>query len=330
MFFVKRRFSAKIWLVMLCLLFVGCSSIGVLKTHFKGGYYLENEQYEDGVASLYPDYLKNPDDPTINYYLGRFYLAEDQAGEALKHMKQAVRYQPDDADYQFWLGVAYWSAMDSKNERKCYEKAIAIDPDYMAAYVYLGHNFLDAGNPSEALKNYDKALKIYPYQPEALYNRAVALQESGRRTDELNAWKQYLKYYPDGSLARDATAALNSKGDFTYRNYAIGPRLLTLEWVQFEKGDSTIHDDAKPSLHVVGSMLESNKALSLVIESYYKGDESLAKERADSVKRFILNAYSDVEPDRITARFFGRPERVLADKKIYYLDSSIVFKTVKK
>lgn len=324
---ILRKNRLYITLIILSLTF-GCSFVGSVGHHIKGSYYLNEENYDEGVKTFSATLKKNPDEPTANYYMGRYLLALNRPEEALPFLSKAASLEPDKAENQFWLGVAYWSVMDYSKERKCYQKAIDLDVTHVAAHVYLGHNYLDGGSLREALKYYDKALKLDPYQPEALYNRALVLHQLKLYQDETKAWKKYLSYYPDGSLAREAAHNLNLKGDFSYRNHKIGPRLVTLEWIKFKPKSNDISTDAIPSLKVVGSIMETNKKVNIVIESYYKGNNDLARQRAQAIKDYILKKYPEVDAGRLKIKYHDSPERILAGKKIFSLNTSINFNSI--
>ena len=313
--------------IILIALISGCATVGSMGTHIRGSYYLDQGYYQKGLNDFSTRVKKSPDDSTANYYLGRFLLALDRPGEALPYLKQAAALSPNDSETLFWLGVAYWGVMDFSNERTAYQKVLAINPTHIPAHVYLAHNYLDAGQKSEALKQYEAALKLDEYQPEALFGKATTLKELGRTKEEIEAWKKYLKYYPDGSLAREATVNLNQRGDFTYRNHQIGLRMLTLDWIYFEPGTANLKWEAKPSLKVVGNIMDSYKKFNMVIESYYRNNPQLAQARGEAVKNYILEEFPNVTPQRLSVRSIGRPERVKAGRKIYTINGSIVFKT---
>jgi tetratricopeptide (TPR) repeat protein len=313
--------------IILIALISGCATMGSVGTHIRGSYYLDRGDYQKGLNDFTDRVKESPDDSTANYYQGRFLLALDRPGEALPYLKKATTLSPNNSETWFWLGVGYWGVMDFSNERAAYKKVIDINPTHIPAHVYLAHNYLDAGQKNEALKQYEAALKLDEYQPEAFYGKAMALKELGRSKEEVKAWKEYLKYYPDGSLGRDAALNLNERGDFTYRNHQIGLRMVTLDWIYFEPGTSNLKWEAKPSLKVVGNILDSYKKFDLVIESYYRDKPNLAQARGDAVKNYILEEFPHVTPQRLSVRSIGRPERVKAGRKIYVLNGSIVFKT---
>lgn len=292
-----------------------------------GPYYLEQEQYEEGIRVMGEQLKENPDDAASAYYVGRYYLAMNKPKDGLPYLQKAVRLAPENADYVFWTGVAYWAMMDFDREKAAYEKAISLDPKHVSAHLYLGHGYTDRGEWAQALKQYDVVLKLDPYNPEALYNRARALGGLDRTSDEIAAWKQFLEFYPDGSMAMAATEQLNLHGDFTYRNYIIGKRNVTLRNMTFKPGTNVLDADARASLAVLGAMLRVNKALVVNIVAYAKGDAPLAKARATAVRDYMLNGNPDVDRSRLPLSWFGTAEEVQVGDKTFALDQSVNFIT---
>jgi tetratricopeptide (TPR) repeat protein len=317
--------DAKSWIVLFILMLslFGCTSL-------KGERLLKNEQYQDGLATFKDIVQEEPKNPEAQYYLGRFYLALERPEEALPHLKRAVQGDPAKADYHFWLGVAYWAIRDFESERNSYIKALAIDPQDVPARLYLAHTFLDSGEWQAALDNYDLLLRREPYNPEALYNRALALTELGRPIEESKAWKQYLEYYPQGKWALRAVDHLNELGDFSYRNFTIGYRRVTLEHISFSPNSAKLLSKGKPSLQVLGTILSINDQVWLEIVCYKNGDPSLAAARATAVRDYLLQEFPRLKPSRIGARGIGRKERIKTGSKVYLLDDSTTFITTKK
>ena len=301
----------------------GCMSL-------KGERLLKNEKYQDGLATFTGIVQEEPQNPEAQYYLGRFYLALERPEEALPHLKRAVQGDPAKADYHFWLGVAYWAIRDFDFERKSYLQALAIDPKHVPARLYLAHTFLDSGEWQEALDNYDLLLRQEPYNPEALYNRALALAELGWAKEETKAWKQYLEYYPEGKWALRAVDHLNQLGKFSYRNFTIGYRRVTLEHLPFLPGSAKMLSQGKPSLQVLGTILSINDKIYLEVVCYKNGDPALATARAKAVRDYLLQEFPRIKPVRLGARGIGNKERIKAGRKVYLLDDSTTFITTGK
>ncbi|MBT8763979.1 tetratricopeptide repeat protein [Desulfohalobiaceae bacterium Ax17] len=295
-----------------------------------GKRFLVEERYEEGIRAFEQVLQEDPENHEANYYIGRFYLAQEKPDKALPYLRRAVQLAPDKADYHFWLGVAYWAVRDFENERKSYRQALKLNKDHVPARLYLAHNLLDSGQWEAALKEYDGVLKNDPYNPEALYNRGLALKKLNKPVEEINAWKKYLKYYPRGRWALQAVDHLNALGDFSYRNFTIGYRRVTLKNISFTPGTDNILLEAKPSLKVLGGILSINKKIVLKIIGYKKGDPVLAKARAKAVKDFLLKNFPDIDPARLTYDGFGRAERVRFENKTYFLNESISFVTLRK
>jgi tetratricopeptide (TPR) repeat protein len=302
---------------------MGCSSM-------LGRYYLASEQYEDGVRRFDQEVRAHPDDPAANYYLGRLYLAQENPEQALPFLRRAVELEPDKPDYHFWQGVGCWAVMDFEGERSSYQRALELDPTYIPARLYLGHNLLDSGQWESALTQYQEVLAQDPRNPEALYNQGLALRNLKRFAEEAQAWKEYLKYYPEGRWALQAVDHLNGLGDFSYRNFTIGYRRVTLEQIPFASGSAKLLSTGKPSLQVIGSILAVNQGIDLEIVGYKTNDAVLAAARAAAVRSYLVEQFPAIQPSRLKTRGESRPEAIETEKGVYHLDESTAFITVKK
>lgn len=317
------RLQFLILTICLILALLGCA-------RFTGNYYLENEQYDEGIHTFERMVREDPNDAVANYYVGRFYLAQEKPEKALPFLSRAAELKPEDADNHFWLGVARWAAMDFEAERKSYLRALAVDQNHIPARLYLAHNYLDNGEWKKALKNYDMILMKDRYNPEALYNRGLALQQLRRPADEIEAWKGYLKYYPDGRWALRAVDHLNALGDFSYRNFTIGYRRVTLGAISFKPGSAKLLSEGRPSLRVVGAIMSINKHIDLEIVCYKKGHPDLALARAKAVRDCLLEYSPTILPSRLKARGEGRAEKTRVNGRTYYLEQAVCFVTANR
>lgn len=313
------------WLLGICLLLavLNCS-------HPSGKHYLENEQYAEGIRVFQDILRQDPSNAAANYYLGRFYLAQEKPEQAMVYLQRATELAPREADYHFWQGVAYWAVMEFEKERLSYQQALALDKNHIPALLYLAHNLLDEGAWKKALAQYDTVLQKDRHNPEALYNRGLALQQLDKPAEEIDAWKGYLKYYPDGRWALRATDHLNGLGDFSYRNFAIGYRRVTLARIPFSPGSAKLPSTGKPSLQVLGSILSINKKIELEIWGYNKNNPALATARAKAVRDYLLQNFPTIDPSRLKYLGQGSAEKVEIEDRTYRLNESISFVTTSK
>ena len=292
----------------------------------QGQYYLETEKYKTGLATFKENVRKNPDDAIANYYLGRFYLAENQSQKGIRYLRRSAQLNPDRADTFFWAGVARSQLKQPIRERKNYIKALSLDNQHLQARTYLAHNQFENGNYKAALKNYDGVLSLQPANPAALYNRAEILKRLGKKSQEKTALKRYLSYYPSGSFARRAVYRLNAMGDFEYRNYIIDRRTVTLKAIEFVPSTAEISSVSRPSLDVLGAILDNNQRISLNIVVYQKSNKKLAESRAKSIKTYLLEKFPRIRAERLKLSWFGVPEKIKTQgKKVLKVDTSINF-----
>ncbi len=317
-----RLISVAVQLVIL-LLASGCAQLA-------GPYYLNHGEFEDGIRVLSEELADNPDNAVASYFLGRYYLAVEEPGQAVEYLEKAAQLDPEDADYRFWSGVAYWALEDFREEQESYRQALAIDAENISANLYLAHSYLDEGKLDQALELYDKVIKLDKYNPQALYNRADILTRKGAAEQAVKEWKKFLEYYPDGSLAVYGTEKLNRLGDFTYRNFILGKRNVTLRTIRFKTGSVRSDLESNLSLRVLAAIMEADRNCAFHIVAYSKGNPELAKARARQIRDYILNAHPHIDSGRLPLSWFGVAEQVQRGGKTFRLDDSIRFITVLK
>lgn len=321
---MKIRLAAVLAVLMVCAGLTGCIS------SLTGAHYLQQEEYDKGIVSLKQQLAESPGDASANYYLGRMYMAKKEPKVALPYLERAAQLDPESAEYAFWVGVANWALLDFDAERQAYMRAIELDGRHISAHLYLGHNYLDRGEWEKALARYDRVLELDEYNPEALYNRGEALYALGRTDEAVKAWQEFLEAYPDGTLAFRAADWLNQFGDYTYRNFIIGQRKITLRVPQFEQGATTLSltKESKPSLSVLGAMLDNNRKLEIHVVAFNASGAEEAKAMAQTTRDYIVSMWPEVAPSRLRLSWFGEGEKVQTVNGPKVIDKTVKFITV--
>jgi tetratricopeptide (TPR) repeat protein len=189
--------------------------------------------------------------------------------------------------------------------------------------LYLGHNYMDRNQWKTALNQYDRVLAINPAVPDALYNRALVFRQLGRKADEKIAWISYLNRYRYGKWALRAVEHLNGYGDFSYRIYLLRSRRIVVPAINFEPAVSTLKTESLQAIKSIGDVLSKKRALSLHVITYIKDNPNLAKSRAKVIKEYILEAFPEIEPSRLTVSWFGVPEKINSGNRVYVLNESV-------
>ena len=316
-------------LMLLVLLLTGCEvkDLGSsLRYKLQGEYYLQQESYSQGAETFAEALRESPSNDDALYYYGRFLLAGKEPGKAIPYLQKAVALESGNADYLFWLGVAYGEKGDREQERRKYLQTLEKDPDHVQALIYLGHNYLRTGELEKSLKNYQKALTLNPYDPQALYNRGLILRRMKREPEERLAWKMYLDFYPAGAFARRAADRLNILHDYSYRNYELGFRTVTLTEIRFLPFTSQLSAEAVKSLDLVGATLVNMGYGTLQVLVFQLNNIELARERAQSIRRYLYKKYPDLRKEsRVRLSWFATAERRIIDGKKLEIDESVQF-----
>jgi len=303
-----------------------CSCSG----QFAGKSYLANKNYDGCIEEMSKMSTEDPTNDTAAYYLGRCYLAKKVSEKSLPALKKAVSLDPQNAEYHFWLAINYWVLADFDKELQEYSKAIELKPDFISAYLYMGHSYFDKGNWKKAIAYYDRVLKTDPYNPEALFNQSEARWQLGERAELASTWKKYLDYYPDGVKGIRATNRLNALGDFSYRNYLIGQRIMTLKTPEFKTERPDITYESMASTAVIAAIMEEKKDIKINVVTFVNGNKELAKERSFEIRKQILAGHPDIKSSRILLSWFGGPNKVKTSEGIKTINETVLFVTEAK
>ncbi len=293
-----------------CLVFLlnACSVGQTMRSSFQGDRYMEAKDYRQGELTFRDYVAQNPNDPVANYYLGRFLLAQNKPKQALPYLKNAASQDGKNADYLFWQGVALGELGDAKMERQSYQRALAINERHVQALTYLGHNQFRGKEYEAALVTYDKVLAIWPNSPSALYNQALTARILNRVPEEKAGWLAYLRRYRAGDLAIRATDYLNQLGNFDYQNQNLGGRIVTLPKIWFEPFSDELTPGSLRSLDVVGETAMNMDKGKLQVVVFQQNNKDLAKARAISIKRYLVQKFPGITPEKIGISWFGQPE----------------------
>ena len=221
--------------------------------------------------------------------------------------------------------MAFGGLNDVKNEEASYTEALQLDTDHLQSLIYLGHIHLQKKQFQTALDLYSQALDIWPDSPAALYNRALILHQLGRSPEERRGWLEYIARYPSGEMARKATDYLNMLGDFTFRNHRLGEQTATIEKIWFEPFSSILDASSYASLNVIGANFENLNKGTLQIVVYQKNNKDLAREKAQAIKRYLIDEFPAIEPNEIGISWFSEPHKLTIKKKSLTIDESVSF-----
>lgn len=298
---------------------------GAVKSTVQGDYYLSQKKYHEGEEKFSQAVQKNPDSHLNNYLYGRMLLANNKDKAALPYLQKASDLKPDNADYHFWTGVAHGCLNQRRQEKQQYQKALALNNKHLQALLYYGHNQLQARHYQTALDSYAKALQLWPDSPSALYNRALIFAKLDRTPEEQQAWLEYLARYPSGAMARRAVNHLNRLQDFSYRNYRLDSRTVTIEKIAFQPFTADLEQASAPSLKLIAAIFKNMRKGKLQIVVYQKNNKRLAKEKALALKGHLLKHNSEIEKKDIGISWFSQPEKITIQGKKLSVDESVTF-----
>ena len=299
---LSRRLSSSAALLFLLLAANGCviKNVGTtVESTIKGDYFLQYEKFDEGLKSFQQAVAENPGNALTRYYYGRFLLLDGKKKEALNQFKKALELDGNNADYHFWTGLAYSENGNREREAKHYQQALSLNSRHLQSLIYMGHNLLEKKQYGNALDYYTRALAVWPGSPSALYNRALIMKRLDRTPEEQLGWHEYLAFHPSGGLARKAVDNLNVLGEFSFRNHHLGARTITIEKIRFEPFTAKLDAASKDSLTVIGTVITNLPEGTLQVVTYQKNNTKLARKRAVSIKRHLLDKFPQLAAGRV-------------------------------
>jgi tetratricopeptide (TPR) repeat protein len=110
---------------------------------FRGSYYLMNNEYEKGAASLEKALELNPSDTNIYYNLGLAYHALGRDQQALSYLKKLIELRPADAQAYSLAGVVCLAVEDRQQAKE---------------YLLIARKLFEKSNDREKLRDIDSMI----------------------------------------------------------------------------------------------------------------------------------------------------------------------------
>lgn len=241
------------------------------------------------------------------YLLGRALLESENNEQAVRMFRKASILEPDNPEYAYWEGVGYWRLGFPKKERESYLRGLESDPRSVSLLINLAHNYLSQQDYEMALEAYRAVLTVSPEEPAALYNIGLIARQLGRIDDETAAWKAYLDVIRVGKFAFRAVERLNSYGDYSYRLYQIGVRKMILA-ADVLTGDVLIEADFQRELAPLAAIMDSDRRIRLDIVVFNASNSVSAYNRANELKKILVDMAANGIEERIKLSWFDEPE----------------------
>jgi len=311
------------FILLSILLFSGCASY-IAQNHLK------QKETDKGIAHTTQELKNNPSNASMNYYHARFLYSRKQYAQALKFFENAYKYDSDNAYYKFWLGVSYGKIKEYKKEQDIYLEILEDKGKYKIALIYLGKSYYKSKEYKKALKVFEEAISLYKKHSQMFYYYAKTLNKLNKPEEAKKYFIKYLSYYPSYSLARGATYNLNALGDFTYSNFKIDDKILSIKNINYISGSDELEFYSKQSLNSIGNILLDNKELTLYIVAYEKENLKKAEIRVKNIKKYLLSLFPEINFKQIKIAWLQTSKNIKVGKQRFAQDSYVNFFTTNK
>lgn len=245
----------------------------------------------------------------IAYLHGRTLLETNNFHQALPFLQKATLIEPGNPEFVYWEGVSHWMLGDLQQERSVYIQGLDSAPEDIPLLVNLGHNYLNQQEYTKALQTYQKVIELSPAEKSALYNQGLIYQKLNNTNKEVSSLHDYLEHYRTGLEAFNAVKRLNYYGDYTYRLYRIGARLVIISQ-NIVLNTSIPEGLRQQEILPLANFLRFNAKAHIQMVVFVDGDNSRAKQKAVELKRLLSHASSEDAYNRIEISWFGTPEKI--------------------
>ncbi|WP_163337363.1 tetratricopeptide repeat protein [Desulfopila sp. IMCC35008] len=263
------------------------------------------------------------------YLMGRALLESEKNVQAMRMFRKASILEPDNPEYAYWEGVGYWRLGYPEKERLSYLRGLESDPRSVPLLINLAHNYLSQQEYEKALEAYSAVLTVSPDEPAALYNIGLIARQLGRIDDETAAWKAYLDVIRVGKFAYRAVERLNAYGDYSYRLYQVGVRKVILA-ANVLAGEVFTEADVRRELAPLATILDSDRRIQLDVVVFKANDSVYAYNRAQDLKKILVDMAASGGAERIKLSWFDEPEVVEREnmQPVELNESLLIFSSV--
>ena len=122
---------------------------------------------------------------------------------------------------------------------------------------------------------------------------------------------------------------MNKLGDFSYSNFKIADKTISIKNIEYQQGSSQLEYYSKQNLKKISKLILENKDSILYIVSYDLNNIKRAELRVKNIKKFMLSEFNDIGFNDIRIAWFKSPRKIRVDNKISKKDVYVNFFTTK-
>nr|WP_238718438.1 tetratricopeptide repeat protein [Petrachloros mirabilis] len=158
-----------------------------------GGLYLNQENLEEGIASLERARDLSSENPGVHFSLGSAYFRQGQYESAQKALEAGLKLRPNAPEALFDLGNTYFMLGRHRQAIAQYKQAFDQDDQFWPAVNNIGLVEYEIGNVQSAMQSWQAAIDIDDTSSEPKLAMAVALYAQGQTDTGLKLAEQALQ-----------------------------------------------------------------------------------------------------------------------------------------
>ncbi len=137
------------------------------------------------------------DDAEVHYSRGKRLLEDDQFENAIASLLDALRCKPDFPEAHFRLGKCWQGLGKPDKAMASYLEAVRINPAYAEAHNNLGVLHHELGDAQHAINYYQRAVDLKPELAPAHFNLALLQLGKGKIDDAIQSFRRLFEVDPD-------------------------------------------------------------------------------------------------------------------------------------
>lgn len=141
--------------------------------------------------------VKGQDDAEVHYSRGKRLLEDDQFENAIASLLDALRCKPDFPEAHFRLGKCWQGLGKPDKAMASYLEAVRINPAYAEAHNNLGVLHHELGDAQHAINYYQRAVDLKPELAPAHFNLALLQLGKGKIDDAIQSFRRLFEVDPD-------------------------------------------------------------------------------------------------------------------------------------
>jgi tetratricopeptide (TPR) repeat protein len=176
---------------------------------------LEDDQFEEAIASLNELYTLTPDSTVIIKLIAVSYKENNEPDKASVYFKKIIDKNPSDVVAINQLASHHYAHKEFDEAAKWYQKAAKYEPENENHYFNAAICYSNSDNKQQAYEMFKKSAEVNPQYLDAIVNASVMAHNLGLEDERIEFLKRAIDINPkDKDIIMQITYAFNHNKDY--------------------------------------------------------------------------------------------------------------------